>query len=120
VTALRFRSTSLQKPTSQVEQRFGGVDVVVHTAGVMELAPLVDLDLAVLDKIWRINGHGTFVVDQQAARRVRAGGAIISFSTSVTRPALTNYSAYAASKGAVEAMTLFLDGKDQATIDRLA
>lgn len=127
------------------EQAFGGLDVVVHTAGVMRLTPIVDLDLDELDRIHRTNVRGTFVVAQQAARRVRAGGAIITFSTSVTRTQLPTYGAYVASKAAVEGMTLvlarelrgrditvnavapgptatplFLDGKDDATVERLA
>lgn len=92
----------------QAEERFGGVDVVVHAAGIMPLAPLVDLDLAVLDQVLATNLRGTFVVNQQAARRLRAGGAIINFSSSITRFARPGYSAYAASKGAVEAITLIL------------
>jgi 3-oxoacyl-[acyl-carrier protein] reductase len=129
----------------RVEQEFGGVDVVVNAAGVMVLAPLADFDLDVLDRMHRTNIRGTFVVDQQAARRVRSGGAIINFSTSVKKLALPTYSAYAASKGAVDAITLvlakelrgreitvnavapgptatalFLDGKDDETIERLA
>ncbi|QIY71681.1 SDR family oxidoreductase [Streptomyces sp. RLB1-33] len=127
------------------ESAFGGVDVVVHAAGVMVLAPLVDLDLDTLDRMHRTNIRGTFVVDQQAARRLRAGGALINFSSSVLALAIPGYSAYAATKGAVEAMTLivarelrgrdvtvnavapgptatalFLDGKDEETIARMA
>lgn len=127
------------------ETAFGGVDVVVNTAGIMELSPLADLDLAVLDRMHRINIRGTFVVAREAARRVRTGGAIINFSTSMVKIALPGYGAYAASKGAVDALTLilakelrgrditvnavapgptatalFLDGKDQDSIDRLA
>jgi 3-oxoacyl-[acyl-carrier protein] reductase len=127
------------------ESTYGGVDVVVHAAGVMALAPLVDLDLDALDRMHRTNIRGTFVVDQQAARRLRAGGALINFSSSVIALAIPGYSAYAATKGAVEAMTLivarelrgrdvtvnavapgptatalFLDGKDEETIARMA
>ncbi|MEV6192655.1 SDR family oxidoreductase [Streptomyces sp. NPDC051920] len=127
------------------EQTLGGVDVVVHAAGVMTLAPLVDLDLDALDRMHRTNIRGTFVVDQQAARRLRTGGAIINFSSSVLALAIPGYTAYAATKGAVEAMTLilaremrgrdvtvnavapgptatalFLDGKDEETIARMA
>lgn len=90
------------------EERFGGLDVVVNTAGVMLLAPLVDLDLADFDRMHRANVRGTFVVSQLAARRLRKGGALVNFSTSVTRMAPPTYSAYAATKGAVEAMTLIL------------
>ncbi|MGW4089796.1 SDR family oxidoreductase [Nocardia sp. NPDC004750] len=129
----------------RAESEFGGVDVVVHAAGRMQLAPVAELDLAVLDSLHRTNIRGTFVVDQQAARRLRPGGAIVNFSTSVVGAAFPTYGAYAASKGAVEALTLilarelrgrdvtvnavapgptatdlFLDGKDDATIARLA
>jgi 3-oxoacyl-[acyl-carrier protein] reductase len=129
----------------RAEELYGGIDVVVHAAGLMILAPLVDFDLDALDRMHRTNIRGTFVVDQQAARRVRAGGAIINFSTSVTKLALPNYTAYAATKGAVDAVTLilarelrgrditvnavapgptatdlFLRGKDQETIDHMA
>jgi 3-oxoacyl-[acyl-carrier protein] reductase len=90
------------------EQRFGGVDVVVNAAGIMILEPLADLDLEHLDRTYRTNIRGTFVVTREAARRVRAGGAILTFSTSVTRTHLENYSAYAASKAAVEAITPIL------------
>ncbi|KUJ42561.1 3-oxoacyl-[acyl-carrier-protein] reductase FabG [Streptomyces sp. MBT84] len=128
-----------------VEAAFGGIDVLVNTAGMMRLGPLVELDLDLLDRMHRTNIRGTFVVDQLAARRLRPGGAIINFSTSVTRAQFPNYGAYVASKAAVEAITLilarelrgrditvnavapgptatplFLDGKDEATIDHLA
>ncbi|HUX71476.1 MAG TPA: SDR family oxidoreductase [Cellulomonadaceae bacterium] len=128
-----------------VEAEFGGIDVVVNTAGIMLLAPIATLNLDDLDRMHRTNIRGTFVVAQQAARRVRPGGAIITFSTSVTRTRFATYGAYAASKAAVEAITLtlarelrgkditvnavapgptatalFLDGKDETTVANLA
>jgi 3-oxoacyl-[acyl-carrier protein] reductase len=90
------------------ERRFGGVDVVVNAAGIMHLGSLVDLDLDLLDQVVRTNLRGTFVVDQQAARRLRPGGAIINISSSVTRFANPGNVAYIATKGAVEAITLVL------------
>lgn len=128
-----------------VEQHFGGVDVLVHAAGVMVLSPVATLDLDDLDRMHRTNIRGTFVVDREAANRIRSGGAIINFSTSVTRLSPPAYAAYAASKAAVEAISpilakelrgrditvnavapgptataLFLDGKDSETIERTA
>ncbi|MCI4010830.1 SDR family oxidoreductase [Brevibacterium sp. ZH18] len=90
------------------QEEFGGVDVLVHSAGIMPLAPLAQLDLNVFDQVQRTNVRGTFVVDQLAAQRMRDGGAIINFSTSVTRLQIPGYGAYAASKGAVEAISLIL------------
>jgi 3-oxoacyl-[acyl-carrier protein] reductase len=90
------------------EKDFGGVDIVVNSAGIMELNTIVNFNLDKLDKIIRTNIRGTFVVDQQAARRIRSGGAIINLSTSVKKLALPTYAAYAASKGAVDAISLIL------------
>ena len=53
------------------QRTFGGVDVVVNAAGVMSLSSLVDFDLSVLDRMLRTNIRGTFVMNQQAARRIR-------------------------------------------------
>jgi len=128
-----------------VEAELGGIDVVVNTAGIMLLAPIATLNLDDLDRMHRTNIRGTFVVAQQAARRVRPGGAIINVSTSVTRTQFPTYGGYVASKAAIEALTLilarelrgkdvtvnavapgptatalFLDGKDETTIANLA
>jgi 3-oxoacyl-[acyl-carrier protein] reductase len=92
----------------RAEAEFGGVDTLVHAAGRMPLARIVDLDLDVLDSVHRTNIRGTFVVDQLAARRLRRGGSIINFSTSVVGTSFPAYGAYAASKGAVEALTMIL------------
>ncbi|MGI5142652.1 MULTISPECIES: SDR family oxidoreductase [unclassified Streptomyces] len=90
------------------EERYGRVDVVVNTAGIMLLAPVAEMDLDAFDRMHRINVRGAFVVSQLAARRLRKGGALINISTSVTRLQQPTYGAYAATKGAVEAMTLIL------------
>src|SRR5947209_4698992 len=90
------------------QETFGGVDVVVHAAGIMALDTVADMDLDIFDRQVRTNLRGTFVVDQQAARRVRRGGAIINFSSSVLALQAPAYAGYAATKGGVEAMTLIL------------
>ncbi|OAH15384.1 SDR family oxidoreductase [Streptomyces jeddahensis] len=136
---------SIAAAFDEVEQRLGPIDVVVNAAGVMALRPTTELELAELDQLLRTNVRGTFVVVREAARRVRAGGAIVAFSTTVTRTHLPSYGAYAATKGAVEAMVpilakelagrdvtvnavapgptateLFFEGKTQEVIDRIA
>ena len=91
-----------------VEDRFGHLDVVVHTAGINRPVALTDLDLADFDAIHRVNVRGTFVVDQQAARRVRDGGSIVNVSSSMVRFAPPGLSAFAASKAAVDVLTRIL------------
>jgi len=91
-----------------VDDRFGGLDVVVHTAGINRAAALTDLDLADFDAIHRVNVRGTFVVNQQAARRVRGGGSIVNVSSQVVRLAPPALSAYTASKAAIDAVTRIL------------
>ena len=100
--------TAVSAMFDQVEAEFGGVDVVVNAAGIMPVGPMVDFDLDAFDRLLRVNLRGTYVVNQQAARRLRAGGAIINFSSSITKFSRPGYSAYAATKGAVEAMALIL------------
>ena len=103
------------------------------------------MDLAVFDRVQRTNVRGAFVVSQLAARTLRAGGALINFSSSQTRLRSPTYGAYVASKWAVEGMTLvlarelrgrdvtvnvvapgptatpmFFEGKSQELIDRIA
>lgn len=137
--------TAMEAVFTKVEAELGGIDVVVNTAGIMLLSPIATMNLDDLDRMHRTNIRGTFVVSQQAARRIRPGGAIINFSTSVTKLQFPSYGAYAASKGAVEAMTLvlaremrgknvtvnavspgptatelFLNGKDEKTIENLS
>lgn len=130
---------------NRVKELFGGIDVVVNSAGIMLLDTIENFNLEKFDKMTRTNIRGTFVVNQQAARRLRSGGAIINLSSSVVKLSLPTYGAYAASKGAVDAMTmilakelrgrnitvnavapgptvtdLFLEGKDEETIERMS
>ena len=91
-----------------IDDHFGRLDVVVHTAGINRPAALIDLDLADLDAIHRVNVRGTFVVNQQAARRMRDGGSIVNVSSTMVRVAPPALSAYAASKSAVDTLTRIL------------
>jgi len=86
---------------------FGGVDIVVNNAGVMQpgLVSLVDTDDALFDRLVAINLKGTFNTLRVAAKKLRSGGRIVNFSSSMKALALPGYSVYAATKAAVETMT---------------
>jgi 3-oxoacyl-[acyl-carrier protein] reductase len=128
-----------------VEAAFGGVDVLVNNAGIMRLATLAESDDVLFDSQIAINLKGSFNTLREAARRLRDGGRIVNLSSSVIGLYQPGYSVYAATKAGVEALThvlakelrgrsitvnsvapgptatsLFLDGKPQDVIDRLA
>jgi 3-oxoacyl-[acyl-carrier protein] reductase len=127
------------------EAAFGGVDVLVNNAGIMKLAKIADSDDAMFDQQIAINLKGSFNAMREAAKRLRDGGRIINFSTSVVGTKVETYGVYAATKAAIETMTavlskelrgrsitanavapgptatdLFLNGKSPELVDRLA
>jgi 3-oxoacyl-[acyl-carrier protein] reductase len=129
----------------QTEAAFGGVDALINNAGIMKLAKFVDSDDALFDQQIAINLKGSFNAMREAAKRLRNGGRIVNFSTSVVGTKLETYGVYAATKSAVETMTailakelrgrnitvnavapgpvgteLFLTGKSPELIDRMA
>ncbi|GAA4684794.1 SDR family oxidoreductase [Frondihabitans cladoniiphilus] len=97
---------AVERLFTAAEEAFGTIQVVAHAAGTSSLTTLSELDLGELDAVLRTNVRGTLVVDQQAARRVGPGGAIVNIASSATRMQAAGNIAYIASKGAVEAITL--------------
>ncbi|MBB3134420.1 3-oxoacyl-[acyl-carrier protein] reductase [Rhizobium pisi] len=90
------------------ETAFGGVDVLVNNAGIMMLSPLAEADDANFDRQVAVNLKGTFNTLREAAKRLRDGGRIINFSTSVVGLKLETYGVYAATKAAVETLTAIM------------
>ncbi|RUM23018.1 SDR family oxidoreductase [Rhizobium vallis] len=90
------------------ETAFGGIDVLVNNAGIMMLSPLAEVDDANFDRQIAVNLKGTFNTLREAAKRLRDGGRIINFSTSVVGLKLETYGVYAATKAAVETLTAIM------------
>jgi 3-oxoacyl-[acyl-carrier protein] reductase len=127
------------------EKAFGAADVVVNNAGIMTLATIAASDDAMFDRLIAVNLKGSFNMMREAATRLRRGGRIINFSSSVVGLLQPTYGIYAGTKAAIEAMTsvlakelrgreitvntiapgptatdLFLNGKSTELVERLA
>ncbi len=138
-------AAAVRRMFDAAETAYGGVDVLVNNAGVMGLAAIGAMDDATFDRLVAINLKGTFNTLREAANRMREGGRIVNFSSSVVGLYQPTYAVYAATKAGVEAMThvfskelrgrnitvntiapgptatdLFLNGKSQEVIDHLA
>lgn len=82
------------------EEAFGGLDVVVNNAAIMNVGAIAEMGDDAFDRMFATNVKGSFNVLREAARRVRDGGRIISLSSNIIRQRPPGAAAYAASKAA--------------------
>ncbi len=98
-------AAAVRRMFDAAEAAFGGVDVLVNNAGIMMLSTLAEADDENFDRQIAVNLKGTFNTLREAAKRLRNGGRIVNFSTSVVGLKLESYAVYAGTKAAVETMT---------------
>ena len=104
---------SIDAMVARTVAELGRLDVIVNNAGVTRYAEIMELTEADWDRIHRVNAKGVFFCLQRAARAMIAqhqadghGGRIVNIASISGRgyPGASN-AAYAASKGAVIALT---------------
>ena len=96
----------VQRLFAETIAAFGGIDVVVHAvASPVTTAPVAEVDLDVFDALVRISTRATFVVNREAARHLRNGGAIVNLTSSADSLSLTAYGLYTAAKAATDVLT---------------
>lgn len=87
---------------------FGGLDIMVNNAGVIDIAPVVETDYADWKRLMDINVDGVFLGARAAARQMIAqdrGGVIVNASSGAGRRGVPNISGYCASKAAIIMLT---------------
>ncbi|MFD8450189.1 MULTISPECIES: SDR family oxidoreductase [Streptomyces] len=85
-----------------------GLDILVNNAGIAGPGLIHEVSEADYDKVFAVNAKAPFFIVQKGLERLRDGGRIINVSSGVTKVAFPGMTSYAASKGAVEVLTLTL------------
>jgi 3-oxoacyl-[acyl-carrier protein] reductase len=99
----------VQRLFGETIEAFGGVDVVVHTVtGRISPSRIAEIDLQQFDAWCRINMRATFIVNREAARRTRDGGAIVNLTSSAGGSASPTYGAFGVSKAVTDVFTRVL------------
>jgi NAD(P)-dependent dehydrogenase (short-subunit alcohol dehydrogenase family) len=94
---------SVRDAFAAAAEALGGLEVLVHCAGVAPGAPAAEITLSGWEKVFAINARGTFLTNQAAFELMKAGGygRIINFASAAGIIGLPNKAHYAATKGAV-------------------
>lgn len=99
--------TTMAAAVAAAVAELGGLDALIHAAGVQQYKPAESLDDDDWDRIVGINARGTMIANQTVFPHLKAngGGRIVNFASAAGMTGLAGCAHYAASKGAVLAWT---------------
>lgn len=83
-------------------------DHLVNNAGHGEMAAFTETTEAQFDGLFAVHVKGVFFLTQALLPLIADGGRIITYSSGLTRVSYPGFSAYAAAKGAIEVLTVYL------------
>lgn len=83
-------------------------DHLVNNAGHGDVAPIAETTEAQFDRLVNVHFKGVFFLTQALLPLLTDGGRIVNLSTGLTRFASPGFAAYAAAKGAVETLTVYM------------
>ncbi|MEF3081817.1 SDR family oxidoreductase [Luteimonas sp. SMYT11W] len=83
-------------------------DHLVNNAGHGDTAPIAETTVAQFDRLVDVHFKGVFFLTQVLLPLIHDGGRIVNISTGLTRFAYPGYAAYAATKAAVETLSLYM------------
>ncbi|MEM8791666.1 MAG: SDR family oxidoreductase [Pseudomonadota bacterium] len=94
----------------RAEAELGPLTALVNNAGILkQKARLEEMDADRINRVLEINVTGSLICAREAVRRIKTGGAIVNLSSRAAVLGSPNeFIDYAASKGAIDAMTIGL------------
>lgn len=99
---------SIEAAVKAVEERTGGIDILVNNAALFDLAPIVEITRASYEKLFAVNFSGTLFTLQAVARSMIArgkGGKIVNMASQAGRRGEALVAIYCATKAAVISLT---------------
>jgi len=99
--------TATAAMAERVVKDLGRIDVLVNNAGISAAGRVHETSLELWDSVMRTNARGVFLVAKAVlpAMMAQGKGVIVNMASVIATTGLPNRSAYAASKGAVLALT---------------
>jgi NAD(P)-dependent dehydrogenase (short-subunit alcohol dehydrogenase family) len=98
---------SCERLATAVKQRFGRIDVLFNNAGIPGVGVVHETPLELWEKVMAVNVRGVFLVSKYVVPHMleQLSGSVINMSSTIAEIGLANRASYAASKGAVLALT---------------
>jgi Dehydrogenases with different specificities (related to short-chain alcohol dehydrogenases) len=100
--------SSIDNAVKAVEERTGGIDILINNAALFDLAPIVEITRESYDKLFSINVAGSLFMLQAVARSMIArgkGGKIINMASQAGRRGEALVAVYCATKAAIISLT---------------
>lgn len=98
------RVEDLERLCDEAAKRFGGIDVLVVNAGIVELGTVAEVDEGMFDRMSDVNFKGALFTVRAALPHLRPGGSVIVITSGSNRVGVPASLVYAATKAALRSL----------------
>src|SRR3954470_25039658 len=100
-----FEALDAELTARRGDRRF---DILVNNAGIALVGTTAAATEADFDRLFAVNVKGPFFATQRAIPRLRNGGRVVNLSSNLSRPPMTQATAYSMTKAAIDTFTVAL------------